>query len=129
MAPVHMQLELPVPKGPLGHSNSTICPRTAPKKLVTTLGFMRIGRQQAQNQKTDHILGYVAQDAISSTPNPPTTTHFWWFPPLKIALPDAWTTVPGPSGPWQAARGSPKRWVPKWVNKVHQVQQKKMTFF
>ena len=36
--------------------------------------------------KTDHILGYVAQNAISSAPNPPATTHFWWFPPLKIAL-------------------------------------------
>ena len=39
--------------------------------------------------KTDHILGYVAQSAISSSPNPPANTHFWWFPPLKIALTDA----------------------------------------
>ena len=41
------------------------------------------------NPKTDHILGYVAQNAISSGPNPPATTHFWWFPALKIVLTDA----------------------------------------
>ena len=28
-----------------------------------------------------------------------------------------------PSGLQQAARSSPKRWVPKWVKKVHQVQK------
>ena len=39
--------------------------------------------------KTDHILGYVAQNAVPSAPNPPATTHFWWFPPLKIVLTDA----------------------------------------
>ena len=39
--------------------------------------------------KTDHILSYVAQKAISSAPNPPASTHFWWFPPLKIAPTDA----------------------------------------
>ena len=39
--------------------------------------------------KTDHILGYVAQNAVSSAPNQPATTHFWWFPPLKVALTDA----------------------------------------
>ena len=39
--------------------------------------------------KTDHILGCVAHNAIPSAPNPPATTHFWWFPPLKIALTDA----------------------------------------
>ena len=27
--------------------------------------------------KTDHILGDVAQNVISSAPNPPATTHFW----------------------------------------------------
>ena len=30
-------------------------------------------------------LGYVAQNTISSAPNPPAATHFWWFAPLKIA--------------------------------------------
>ena len=88
MAILHMQLDFLVPKSPLGPSNSAICPRTAPK-----------GPQQPQNlctlaadspkPTTDHILDYVAQNAISSAPNPPATTHFWWFPPLKIALTDA----------------------------------------
>ena len=39
--------------------------------------------------KTDHILGYVAQDVISSASNAPATIDFWRFPPLKIALSDA----------------------------------------
>ena len=39
--------------------------------------------------KTNHILGYEAQNTISSAPNAPATTHFWWFPTLKIALTDA----------------------------------------
>ena len=56
--------------------------------------------------------------------NPPATTHFWWFPSLKIAPTPA---APRPNGLRRAARGSPKRWVSKWVNKVHLVQ--KRTFF
>ena len=32
MATLHMQLDFPVPKDPLRPSNSTICPRTAPKR-------------------------------------------------------------------------------------------------
>ena len=89
-------------------------PQKAPKspRILCTLAAY------SPKPKTDHILGYMAQNAISSTPNPPATTHFWWFPPLKIALTDA-----RPSGLRQAARGSPKRWVPKWVIKVHQVQK------
>ena len=31
----------------------------------------------APNPKKDHILGYVAQNAVSSAPSPPATTHFW----------------------------------------------------
>ena len=34
-------------------------------------------------------VGYVAQNSIPSAPHPPAPTHFWWFPPLKIALSDA----------------------------------------
>ena len=73
---------LPRAEGPLRPSNSTIYVREAPPK----------GPQKPQNlctlaadnpkPKTDLILGYVAQNVISSAPNPPTTTHFWWFPPL-----------------------------------------------
>ena len=94
MATLHMQLDFLVPKGPLGPSNSTICPRTAPKRPRKTPKFVHSGRRQPQTKdspkpKTTHILGYVAQNAISSAPNPPATTHFWWFPTLKIALTDA----------------------------------------
>ena len=82
MATLHMQLDFPVPKGPLGPSNPQYVREPPPK-----------GPQKAQNlctlaadslkPKTAHILGYVAQNAIPSTP-----THFWWFPPLKIARTD-----------------------------------------
>ena len=74
VAALHMQLDFPVPKGPLGPSNSTICPRIALKMPPKAPKFVHIGRRQ---------------NAISSAPNPPTTTHFWWFPPLKIALTNA----------------------------------------
>ena len=67
---------------------------------------------------------FLLSYAILSAPNPPATTHFWWFPHFKIALTDAQTPIPRPIGLRQAARGSPKRWMPKWVNKVHQVQKK-----
>ena len=77
--------QLPRAEGP---SNCTICPRTVPN-----------GPQKAQNlctlaadspkPKIDHILGYVAKNTISRAPNPVATTHFWWFPHLKIALTDA----------------------------------------
>ena len=85
MATLHMQLDFPVLKGPLGLSNSTICPRTAPKGPQKPQNLCTLA---ADNPKptTDHILGYVAPNAISSAP---ATTHFWWFPPLKIALTDA----------------------------------------
>ena len=86
MATLHMQLDFPMPKGPLGPSNSTICPRTTPKRPPKAPEFVHIG---SPKPKTDHILGYVAQNTISSAPNPPATTHFGWFPPLKIALTDA----------------------------------------
>ena len=72
-------------KGPLGPSNSTICSAKGPRnpQNLCTLAA------DSPKQKTDHILGYLAQNAISSAPNPTATTHFWWFPPLKIALTDA----------------------------------------
>ena len=74
-------------------------------------------------QELDHMLRYMAQSAISSAPNPPATTNFWWLPPLKSAVPHASVPLPRPKGVQQAAIGSPKRWVPKWVNKVHHVQK------
>ena len=77
MATLHMQLDFPVPKGPLGPCNSTICLLTAPKRPPKAREFVHIGRC------------YVAKKANSSTPNPPATTPFLWSPPLKIALTDA----------------------------------------
>ena len=59
---------------------------------LTTAGWERVNfcAQPANSpkQKKDQILGYVAQNGISSTPNTPATTQFWWFPTLKIALTD-----------------------------------------
>ena len=88
MATLRMQLDFPVLKGPLGPSNSTICPRTAPKRPPKTQNLCTLAADSSK-PKIDHILGYVAQSAILSAPNPPATTHFWWLPPLKIALTDA----------------------------------------
>ena len=69
--------------------------------------------------KNRPYLGPVAQNAITSAPNPPATTTFGGFHPSKLPQ----TPVPRPNAPRQAARGSPKRWVPKWVKKVHRVQK------
>ena len=87
MATLHMQLDFPVPKGPLGFSNSTIFskpPPKGPRKLKTLCTFAA----NSPKPKTDHISGYVAQNAISSAPNTPATTHFWSFPSLQIAQTD-----------------------------------------
>ena len=123
MATLHMQLDFPVPKGPLGPSNSTICLRTAYKRSPKKPQNLCTLAADSPNPKTDHILGYMAPKGVSSAPNPPATTHFWLFPPLNIALANAYTPLPRPSGLRQAARGSPKRWVPKWVNTVHRSQK------
>ena len=80
-----MQLDVLLPKGPPGPSNCTICPRTAPKKAQNLCTLAA----DSPKPKTDHILGYVAQNTISRAPNPPATTHLWWFPHLEISLTDA----------------------------------------
>ena len=84
MATLHMQLDFPVPKGPLTPHYVRKPPPKGPHKpqILCTLAT------NSPKPKTDHISGYVAQNAILSAPNPPTTTHCWWFPPLKIALTD-----------------------------------------
>ena len=110
MATLRMQPAFPASKGPLGPSNSLTHPQSAPNAPK----FLHIGRRTESN----HILDHMAQKTISSTPNPPTTTRFWCLPPLKIALRDT------PVGCGKLARGSPKRWVPKWVNKVHREKKK-----
>ena len=89
MATLHMQLDFPVPNGPLSSCLTPQYVREPPPK----------GPQKPQNlctlaadipkPKKDHILGYMAQNAIWSAPNPLATTHFRWFPPLKISPTDA----------------------------------------
>ena len=60
-----------------GWMSHTLCSRQKPQT------------PQSDRPIPDHILGYVAQNAIPSAPNPPAPTHFWWVPPLKIAPTDA----------------------------------------
>ena len=55
MATLHMQLDFPVPKGPLGPSNSTICPRTAPKRPPKALEFVHIGRRLPQTKNRPYL--------------------------------------------------------------------------
>ena len=87
VATLHMQLDFPVPTGPLRPPNSTISPRTAPERRTKTPIFVKAA--DSPKPKKNHTLGYVAQNANSMAPNPPATIHFWWFPSLKIALTDA----------------------------------------
>ena len=88
MATLHMQLDFPALKGPLGTSSSTICStkaRKGPKNLPNS-GTLAA---DSAKPKIHHILGYVAQNAILSAPNPLATTHFWWSLRFKIAPTDA----------------------------------------
>ena len=55
MATPPMQQDFPVPKGPLGPSNSTICPRTAPKRPPKALAFVHIGRRQPQTKNRPYL--------------------------------------------------------------------------
>ena len=54
-ATLHMQLDFLVPKGPLGRSNSTICPRTAPKRPLGAPEFVHIGRRQPQTKNRPYL--------------------------------------------------------------------------
>ena len=79
MATLHMQLDS-MPKGPLGPSNSILRPQTAPKGPQKPPNLCILAADSPK-PKTNHILGYVAQNAISSAPNPPTTPSFGGFHP------------------------------------------------
>ena len=52
---LHMQLDFPEPKDPLGPSNSTTCPRTAPKRPPKAPEFVYIGRQQPQTKNKPYL--------------------------------------------------------------------------
>ena len=51
VATLHMQLDSPVPKGPLGISNSTICLQTAPKRPPKAPQFVHIPRPFGLHKK------------------------------------------------------------------------------
>ena len=51
-----------------------------PEKLCT------LASREPQTKERPY---YVAENVISSAPNPPATTHFWCFPRLKITQTDA----------------------------------------
>ena len=85
MATLHMRLDFPVPKGPLGPSNSTICLRTPPESPRICAHWP----PTAPSQKQTISWATWLKNAISRAPNPPATIHFKWFPPLKIALTEA----------------------------------------
>ena len=88
MTDLHMLLEFPVPKGPLGPLTPQHVREPPPKTPQKPENLCTLAADSPK-PKTDHILGYVAQNVIPSAPNPPGTTHFWWFPTLKIALTNA----------------------------------------
>ena len=64
MAAIHMELDFPVAKGPLGPSDSTKGPRTTPKKAPKRPRICAQWPLTPENKKSDHILGYVAQNMI-----------------------------------------------------------------
>ena len=55
MATLHMQLDFCVLKGPLGPSNSTMCPQTAPKTPPKAPEFVHIGRRQPQTKNRPYL--------------------------------------------------------------------------
>ena len=87
----------PVPKRPRGPANSTTCPQPPPKspqRAKTACTWAA----ESPTPKTKHILCSLAPNAICNAPNPPSTTHLWWFQPLKISLTDVSTPYLGPVG-------------------------------
>ena len=127
MATLHIQLDFPVPKGPLEPFNSTLCQQTAPTTRPRTQRIVHIGRPQLQIKNRPYF-------GIRGSKHHFECTKFSHkHPRLVVSTPQNCPNrhldpVPRPSGLRQAARGDPKRWVPKWVDKVHRVK-KKTTFF
>ena len=85
MATLHMQLDFPIPKGPLTPQYVRAPPPKGPQKPQNLCTLAA----DSPKPRRDHVLSYVAQNAILIAPNPPATTNFWWFSHLKIALTDA----------------------------------------
>ena len=76
MATLHMQLDFPVSKVPLGPLTPQYVREPPPKGPQKPQNLCTLAADSPK-PSTDHILGYVAQNVISSAPNPPATTHFW----------------------------------------------------
>ena len=76
MATLHMQLDLPVPKGPLGPSNSTICPRTATKRPPKAPAFVHIGRRQPQTKNRLYLGLRCSKRDFRRSLQPPTFGGF-----------------------------------------------------
>ena len=55
VAPLHMQLDFPVPKSPLGPSNSKICPKNAPKWPPKAPELVQIGRCELQTKNWPYL--------------------------------------------------------------------------
>ena len=80
---LHVRLDFSVSTSSLRPSNSMICPGNGPKRPPEA------PNADSHKPRIGHIFGYMAQNAIPRAPTPPTTPHFLWFPPLRIAQTDA----------------------------------------
>ena len=93
-----MQPDFPVPKGPVGPSNSTICPQTTPKRPPKAPKFVHIGRRQPQTKNRPYGLRCSKRDyelIHLIHPQPPT---FGGFYPSKLPEPTPRPPYLGPVG-------------------------------
>ena len=56
MTTLHMQQGFTAPKSPLGPSETTICPRTAPRRPPKAPQFVHIGRGQPQTKNRPYLV-------------------------------------------------------------------------
>ena len=84
---LHVRLDCPVTNSPFLPSNSTICPRNAPKIVENGLNVPCF-YQTAPKPRMGCIFGYVAQNQNPRAPSPPATPHFLSFPSLRFAQRD-----------------------------------------
>ena len=73
VATLNMQVNFPVPH----HNMSPHNVREPPQKGAQNSLNLCTLAADSPKPKTDHILGYVAQNALWSTSNTPTTTQFF----------------------------------------------------
>ena len=83
MGTFHVRLDFPMSTSSLRPSHSMICPGNGPKRPPEA------PNADSHKPRIGHIFGYMAQNAIPRAPTPPTTPHFLWSPPLRIAQTDA----------------------------------------